>query len=229
MSKTATTEGTGRRAGFDRADMVATAIALVEKEGPAALTMRRLAAELDVATPTVYWHVGSRDELVTEIIRHQSERLATRPIVGTTPADRVMSAARHVWDSALDNRAITSLAHQTGTTALLEHPLEEALVYELEAAGLTGAAAADALRAILATIGGFLILALRDESAIPEDRRGPALWAASDAPVAPATIHALAAPPDLPHLFESTVRTVVDHHVSNRADPAKEPQCPTSR
>jgi AcrR family transcriptional regulator len=214
MSKTATSEGTGRRAGLDRDDMVDAALALVEKEGPGALTMRRLAAELDVATTTVYWHVGSRDELVAEIIRHQSERLATRPIEGNTAADRVMSAARHVWDSALDNRAVTSLAHQTGTTALLEHPLEEVLVSELEAAGLSGAAAADALRAILATIGGFLILALRDESAIPEERRGPALWAATTASVAPATIEALSTAPDLPTLFESTVRAVVDSHVS---------------
>jgi AcrR family transcriptional regulator len=210
---TTTTEGTGRRAGLDRDDMVATAITLVEKEGPAALTMRRLAAELDVATTTIYWHVGTRDELVAEIIRHQSERLATRPIEGDTKADRVMSAARNVWDSALDHRAITSLAHQTGTTSLLEHPLEVALASELEAAGLTGDAVAGAMRAILTTVGGFLVLALRDESAIPEERRGPALWAASDAAVDPATISALATPPDLPSLFESTVRAVVDHHV----------------
>jgi AcrR family transcriptional regulator len=213
MSKTATTEGTGRRAGLDRDDMVAAALTLVEKEGPAALTMRRLATELDVATTTVYWHVGSRDELVAEIVRHQSERLAARSIEGDTPAARVMSAARNVWDSALDNRAITSLAHQTGTTSLLEHPLEKALVRELEFAGLTGAAAADSMRAILFTIGGFLILALRDESAIPEDRRGPALWATTESDIDPTTIVALSTSPDLHAIFESTVRAVVDHHV----------------
>jgi TetR/AcrR family tetracycline transcriptional repressor len=193
--------------------MVATALALVEKEGPGALTMRRLATELDVTTTTVYWHVGSRDELITEIIRHQSQRLAERTIVGDTPRDRVMSAARHVWDSAIENRAITSLAHQTGTTSLLEHPLEVALACEVEAAGLTGQAAADALRSILSTVGGFLVRALRDESAIPAERRGPALWAASHTKVDPATVVALSDPPDLAALFEVTVQAVVDHHV----------------
>lgn len=193
--------------------MVATALALVEKEGPTALTMRRLAAELDVTTTTIYWHVGSRDELITEIIQHQSERLATRSIEGRSPRERVMSAARHVWDSALDNRAITSLAHQTGTTSLLEHPLEVALVREIEAAGLTGPAAADAMRSILSTVGGFLVLALRDEGSIPPERRGPALWAASTDPVDPTTVAALCAAPDLPALFESTVRAVVDSHI----------------
>ena len=206
-------EGTGRRAGFDRAQIVATALRLVEKEGPGALTMRRLAAELDVTTTTIYWHVGSRDELITEIIRHQSERLAARPIDGATSRERVMAGARHVWDSALDNRAITSLAHQTGTTSLLEHPLEIALVRELEAAGLVGDTAAAAMRSILATVGGFLVLALRDESAVPTERRGPALWTASTAEVAPATIAALGTGPDLPALFESTVQAVVDSHL----------------
>jgi TetR/AcrR family tetracycline transcriptional repressor len=208
-------EGTGRRAGLDRAQMVATALRLVEKEGPGALTMRRLAAELDVTTTTIYWHVGSRDELITEIIRHQSERLAARPIDGATSRERVMTAARHVWDSALDNRAITSLAHQTGTTSLLEHPMEIALVRELEAAGLVGNTAAAAMRSILATVGGFLVLALRDESAVPAERRGPALWAAATAEVAPATIAALGTRPDLPALFESTVQAVVDSHIRN--------------
>ena len=41
---TDTTTNTGRRTGLDRADMVAAALALVENEGPGALTMRRLAA-----------------------------------------------------------------------------------------------------------------------------------------------------------------------------------------
>lgn len=213
MSKTVTT---GRRAGLDRDDMVDAAIALVERDGPAALTMRRLATELDVTTTTIYWHVGSRDELVVEIIRRQSHRQAARPVEGDTPRERVCSAARNVWRNALDHRALTSLAHQTGTTPLLEHPLEIVVARELEAAGLTGPPAADALRAILTTVGGFLVRALRDESAIPEDRRSPALWAATDAAVDPTTREALAGPIDLDALFESTLAAVVDHHL----DPA---------
>lgn len=211
MSKSVTT---GRRAGLDRDDMVEAALGLVVEEGPAALTMRRLATALDVTTTTIYWHVGSRDELVTEVIRHQSQRQAARPIEGTTPRQRVMSAARHVWTSALENRAITSLAHQTGTTALLEHPLQVALVRELEAAGVTGSAAAHAQRSILSTVGGFLVVALRDESAIPEDRRGPALWANTADDLDPATVAALTEPADLVALFESTVQAVVDQHVA---------------
>src|SRR5687768_12528085 len=91
----------GRRTGLDRDDVVAAALDLVEREGPAALTMRRLATDLDVGTPTIYWHVGSRDELIAEVIRYQAARLAERAVDGATPRDRVFSAARHIWTSAI--------------------------------------------------------------------------------------------------------------------------------
>jgi TetR/AcrR family transcriptional regulator, tetracycline repressor protein len=164
MARTATpsdqgpTVRAGRRTGLDRADVVAAALDLVEREGAAALTMRALATELDVGTPTIYWHVGSRDELVAEVIRLQSNRLADQVVEGTTPRERVFSAARHIWTSSIEHRAITSLAHQSGASSLLAHRLEAALVMELEAAGLVGQRAADATRAIISTVGGALLL-----------------------------------------------------------------------
>ncbi len=200
---------TGRRAGLDQADMVAVALRLVESGGPDALTMRRLAAELDVTTNTIYWHVGSRDKLIAEVIRTRSTQMATREVVGTTARERVVSAARNVWDSAFANRAVTSLAHQTGTTALLEHPLEVALAHEIEAAGLTGNDAAHALRSILSTVGGFLVGALRDESAIPANLRAPALWSKTEAGLDAKTVDALSEPIDHASVFATTLDAVV--------------------
>jgi AcrR family transcriptional regulator len=216
MGKTATTPSPappGRRTGLDRADVVAAALDLVVREGPAALTMRRLAAELDVGTPTIYWHVGSRDDLVAAIVRTQSERLAERPVEGATARDRVLAAGLHIYRGAIEHRAITSLAHQTGTASLLLHDLEAALVAELEAAGLIGAACADALRSILVVVTGSLVLALRDQSRFPEDYRADVLWAGSAAPVAPETRAALCAQPDIDALTAATLRAVVDHHL----------------
>ena len=121
--------------------------------------MRRLAAGLDVTTGTICWHVPSRGTLITEIIRTSTTRLADRAITGATP-EPGHRRCRHIWDSALENRAITSLAHRPAPP-LLEHRLELALVHEIEAAGLKGDAAALALRSILSTVGGFLVGALR--------------------------------------------------------------------
>ncbi len=205
--------GPGRRTGLDRADVVGAALDIVVRDGPAALTMRRLATELDVGTPTIYWHVGSRDELVAAVVRAQSERLAERPVEGATASDRVFSAALHIYSGAIEHRSITSLAHQAGMDAVLLHHLEAALVAEVEAAGLTGDACADAVRAILLVVTGALVLALRDPSRFPEAYRSGALWAGSDAPVAPDTRTALRADPDLDALAAATLRAVVDHHV----------------
>src|SRR5688500_7871073 len=147
------TDAVGERNGdlatkLGRDEVVAAALELVVREGPAALTMRRLATELGVGTPTIYWHVGSRDELVTAIVQLQSERLADRPITGRDARRRVLAAARNMYAGALEERAITSLADRAGMSSLLLHDLQAALVGELEAAGLAGAALDEALQSL---------------------------------------------------------------------------------
>ncbi len=203
----------GRRTGLEREDIVAAALVLVERAGPAALTMRRLATELGVGTPTIYWHIANRDELVSEVVRLQSTRLAETKVTGKTARERVYRAARHIWTSSIEHRSITSLAHQAGMSSLLTHHLEAALVMELEAAGLVGSDAAEASRAILTTIVGALVIALRDVSASPPDYRPDALWAATNAAITPATRNALRTASDLDALSAVTLHAIVDHFV----------------
>jgi hypothetical protein len=107
---------------------------------------------------------------------------------------------------------------------VLLHHLEAALVAEVEAAGLVGDACAEAVRAILLVVTGALVLALRDPSRFPEAYRSGALWAASGAPVAPATRAALRGDADLDALTAATLRAVVDHHV-----PAPDASGPSER
>jgi AcrR family transcriptional regulator len=207
-------KGTGRRAGLDHDDVVDRALALVESQGAAALTMRGLASELDVSTATIYWHVGGREELVIALIRRLSARQAQVEIDGTDPRERVMSVARHLWSSAQAHRNVTSLAHQVGATTLLELPLEIAMARELEAAGVRGDAARDALRAILMCVAGFLVVAFRGDERVPLELRPRALWSdVADDGIDPGTVDALCEPPDLAALFETTVRAVVDAFV----------------
>jgi TetR/AcrR family transcriptional regulator, tetracycline repressor protein len=186
---------------LDRAEVVAAALDLVVREGPAALTMRRLATELDVGTPTIYWHAGSRDELVRAMVRTQAARLADRPVTGRTPRERVLAAAVNLYAGGTEHRSITSLAHQTGTTSLLLHDLEAVLLAEAEVAGLSGEPLAEALRSILVVVTGALVLTLRDYAHLHEDR-SDALWAGCD----------------LEALTVETLRAVVHHHI-----PAEEP------
>ncbi len=142
----------------------------------------------------------------------------------------MLCAAPHIYAGAIEHRAITSLAHQTGTASLLLHHLEAALVAELETAGLAGEACADALRSILVVVTGSLVLALRDQSRFPEEYRADVLWAGSAAPVASETRAALCAAPDVDALTAATLRAVVDHYVpADRPTTRRREPTPTNR
>lgn len=220
----AATRTSTARAGLERDDVVQAALELVEEGGAEALTMRKLAAALGVTTTTIYWHVGHRDELVIAVIDRLARQLAQAPVVGHTPRDRVLSAARNIWTNALAHRNVTALASQVGATTLLELPLEVALVAEFEAAGVRGPAARDALRSVLMCIAGFLIGAWRPDDASPAPLRHGALWSTVEDPaIAPATVEAMAEPPDVERLFTLALVAIVDTYLPAAAHPETAP------
>jgi AcrR family transcriptional regulator len=53
---------------ISRADVVRAAVAIADAEGSTALSMRRVATELGVATMSLYRHVPSKEELITQMI-----------------------------------------------------------------------------------------------------------------------------------------------------------------
>ncbi|MEY2583422.1 MAG: hypothetical protein QOE09_3271 [Ilumatobacteraceae bacterium] len=60
--------GSSRKPRFNRDDIAAAAIRIADSEGFAAVSMRRLAAELDAGTMTLYHYVRTKDELLTLIV-----------------------------------------------------------------------------------------------------------------------------------------------------------------
>ena len=57
-----------RRDPISRDAIVAAAIGLLDREGLAALSMRRLAEELGTGAASLYWHVGSKDGLLDLVL-----------------------------------------------------------------------------------------------------------------------------------------------------------------
>jgi AcrR family transcriptional regulator len=53
----------GRARGLTRADIVDVAVAVADAEGTAAVSMRRIAKDLQVGVMSLYWHVESKEEL----------------------------------------------------------------------------------------------------------------------------------------------------------------------
>lgn len=61
--------------GISRDVILAKAIAMIERNEDPAISMRELAEELDIKTPSLYNHVKSMNELFIDISRYAAERL----------------------------------------------------------------------------------------------------------------------------------------------------------
>lgn len=92
----------GPRAGLDVDRVVAAAVRLADAEGLAALSMRRVAAELGVGTMTLYTHVPGKGELVDLMLDGVLGELYPD---GEVPAggwrDRLETVARANWQLSL--------------------------------------------------------------------------------------------------------------------------------
>ncbi len=60
--------GRSRKPRLSRGDIARTAVRIADEEGLEALSMRRLAAELDVGTMSIYHYVRTKDELMTLVM-----------------------------------------------------------------------------------------------------------------------------------------------------------------
>ncbi|MFD8142944.1 TetR/AcrR family transcriptional regulator C-terminal domain-containing protein [Streptomyces sp. NPDC059708] len=78
--------------------IVATAVAVADAEGLAAVSMRRVAADLGVAPMSLYRHVADKDDLLT---RMMDGVMSEHPLPAEAPAgwrEAVELAARRLWD-----------------------------------------------------------------------------------------------------------------------------------
>jgi len=93
-----------RDSGLSRAEIVATAIAVADAEGPDAISMRRIARELRAGPMSLYWHVGSKEELLDLMLESIEAEVEAPEPSGHWRADlqvfahRIRAAmSRHRW------------------------------------------------------------------------------------------------------------------------------------
>lgn len=103
--------------GLEKDDIVRAALEILDAEGLDGLTLRKVAARLDVRAPALYWHVRSKQELLdemgTEIWRRISLRFEQRP-VDEPWRTAMMAYARIARSELLMHRDGAKMA--TGTT-----------------------------------------------------------------------------------------------------------------
>ncbi|GAA2081368.1 hypothetical protein GCM10009801_40250 [Streptomyces albiaxialis] len=197
------------RAPLTREAVLSAAASLVIQHGPQALTMRKLAAELGTAVTSIYWHVGNRESLLDALVERTVRELGEIRPRGRTPAARVVSLARALRRELRAHPHLIAMVHERGLTERMFLPAQRALVHEMHAAGLRGARAAEAVRAVQFAVIGHLLVERNRERA-PVQRPGePELWTAATAGDDPALARVLSRPPDAERVFTASIRALV--------------------
>ncbi|MFD0124243.1 TetR/AcrR family transcriptional regulator [Streptomyces virginiae] len=197
------------RTTLTRDEVLDTAASLVMRHGPAALTMRGLAAELGTAVTSIYWHVGNRESLLDALVERTVEEMGAIRPTGRTPADRILAVARILRRELRGRPHLIAMVHERGLTERMFLPAQQALVHEVHAAGLRGARAADAVRAVQFQVVGYLLVERNRERSPAQSPAESELWDPAAAPHDPALARALARPADPDRLFLLSVRALV--------------------
>ncbi|MFF0424236.1 TetR/AcrR family transcriptional regulator [Streptomyces sp. NPDC004520] len=198
------------RSALTRDEVLDTAAALVREHGPDALTMRRLAAELGTAVTSIYWHVGNRESLLDALVARTVSDLGTIRPRGTTPVERIVSVARALRRALRERPHLVAMVHERGLTERMFLPAQRALVHEAHAAGLRGAHAARAVRAVQFQVVGYVLVERNRERAPAQSPAEEELWRGEDAEADGPLARALAAPIDTERLFTDSVRALVE-------------------
>jgi AcrR family transcriptional regulator len=196
------------------------ALEMVETGGPAALTIRGLAAKLGVAVTAIYWHVGDKRALLDGLVERIITQIAEVEVHGRGHQARVVDIGRSLRRALLERPDLVALVHRQGRTAALFQPARRVLVRELTAAGLRGSDAALAARAILSLVIGSVLIDRQVERQPTQLEAPEELWSVDDVPDAPELLEYLVQPVDEDELFAYTLDVLVRAVVGDQAVPA---------
>jgi len=150
-----------------REAILTAALALVDEQGIEALSMRKLAARLQVDPMSIYHHVPNKAALVSGLVRSVFAEMAPPLDEGDWP-DRVCAWARAYRDVALAHphlvlEIVTDAAAASGAAIQISEPLYAALA----AAGLTPRAVLHAAGTLVDFVNGYALGASAPAGADP--------------------------------------------------------------
>jgi AcrR family transcriptional regulator len=151
-----------------REQIVSTALALVDRNGLKALSMRRLGAELGVDPMAVYYHIPNKQALLDAIVEAVMAGIDLSVDNPTAPPEeRILCAARAYRDTMLAHvKALPILlAHGPATPAAMR-PVER-LIGILRDAGLPPAQAFAGMQVIAAMVRGAVGMGMAMEATKP--------------------------------------------------------------
>src|SRR4051812_32904571 len=154
------------------------ALGLVDREGLEALSMRRLAAELEMGTMTLYGYFRTKDELLEAVVE---EAAAWRrlPNAGGTWEERLRALARGMRQALGRHPSLIQVRLRRPIAGPRSFRGTEAGLRALLDAGFDRAEAARAFRVVFLYVFGFVAFSDRDAEVTDERRRAQAAMAAT--------------------------------------------------
>ena len=173
----------GRYGRLNRERVLASALALVDREGLSALSMRRLGAELGVEAMALYRYASSKDALLDGLVEALYLELEERLTAETDAAAEAPSwraelhrIARATYDVCLAHpQAVPLLTTRMLAVPLARRPLavlkdHERVLALLREAGLDDAGTAALFRAFTAWLLGYVSVELRPMVDNPDEQ-----------------------------------------------------------
>ncbi|MFC7219447.1 TetR/AcrR family transcriptional regulator [Streptomyces polyrhachis] len=164
------------RAGLSPEAVVDLALALIDEEGPAALTLSAVASRAGVATPSLYKHVRGladlRDLITRRVLTDLTDRV-TAAVLGRS-RDEALSALMHAYRAYVRQHparysAMSQQPPDHGPTQAAAQRLLDVILATLRGYGLQGPDAVHAARALRSTVHGFAALEAAGGFGLPED------------------------------------------------------------
>jgi AcrR family transcriptional regulator len=139
--------------------IAAAALAVIDRDGLAALTMRAVARELGMGTMSLYRYVDDRDQLEGLVVDLVLGAVDTTPPTGSSWRERVATMVERVRDAvgAHPNVVPLTLTHRQGSPSSLRWG--ETVLGILTEAGIVGERRVVALRSLV----GYLVGAIQLE------------------------------------------------------------------
>jgi AcrR family transcriptional regulator len=168
----------GKKVGLTLEDVVDAAATIADRDGLEAASLRAVADELGIKTPSLYNHVaglaGLRRELALFAARQMTE-LAENAAGDYTPEDIIRRTAHDYRRFALDHRGLYRAmlpAPKPGEDEELYEALAAPVSFlaaTLIAAGVAPERTIHLIRALRAVVHGFVDLEMNDGFGMPED------------------------------------------------------------
>lgn len=196
---------------LDRDRIVRAALRIIDTDGIAALTFRRLADDLEVTPMSIYWHVADKAELL-ELVGHAVFAEIEIPERRGTWRDQLLDVHRAMFDGFLRHPQTTDILVGRARFGAGGLVLFERILSILLDAGLTPEAAFDAYQSLYLFSLGFMATANRTPEFLEIQRAGAGYMRELPVDAFPSirSITPVIGRRDLGAQFETGMRVVID-------------------